>query len=48
MRIDLDRLSGRPGNAAAPERFQPRDVVVLVDPDRLDVTVAELAEGPRS
>jgi hypothetical protein len=48
VRIDLDRLSGRPGNAAAPQRFQPRDIVVLVDPDRLVVTVAELAEGPRS
>jgi hypothetical protein len=43
----LARLRGLPGSPAAPERFSPKDVVVIIDPDRMDVAVRQLAEVPR-
>lgn len=48
VRADLTQLDGIQGNAVPLERFQPNDVVILVDPDRLEVVVTELAEEPRS
>ncbi|HSN85652.1 MAG TPA: hypothetical protein VL025_02790 [Thermoanaerobaculia bacterium] len=39
----LDRI---PGNPAAPERYRPRDLVVVVDPNRMEVAVTRVAEPP--
>jgi len=40
----LDRLRPLGRSAAAPARFGPRDVIVLIDPNRMELTVVEAGE----
>ena len=44
LAVALDRMrsvEGSAGEAAPPERFGPKDVVVLIDPNRMELTVED-------
>jgi hypothetical protein len=44
----LARLRGiGPNPPAAPQRFGPRDVIVVIDPNRMEVAVRQLVEVPQ-
>jgi hypothetical protein len=43
----LDRMSPVAGTAEAPSRFDPKDVLVLVDPNRMELTVVQ-AGNPKA
>lgn len=44
----LARMRGvGPSPPEAPRRFSPRDLVVVVDPNRMEVSLRQLAEVPQ-
>ena len=46
--VSLARLRGVGSiSLAAPERFSPRDVLVIIDPNRMEVGLRQLVEAPR-
>jgi hypothetical protein len=48
LTVPLDRLRGtRPEATAAPERFDPQDLIFVIDPNEMDFAVRQLAEVAR-
>ena len=46
LTASLDRLRAVGASpAVAPERFSPRDVVVVIDPNRMEIGLRQLVEG---
>jgi hypothetical protein len=41
----LARLRGVSASLAAPERFSPRDLWIVLDPTRMEIAVGQIAEG---
>ncbi|HYO15100.1 MAG TPA: hypothetical protein VE685_18045 [Thermoanaerobaculia bacterium] len=45
LAASLARLRGVGASPAAPERFDPRDLWIVVDPTRMEISVRQIAEG---